>query len=90
MRATRRQPRSGQQRPAWPGNANYGRARLGLTRRASSGIFGYTGGHGASGMPLARSSLVALDERGDRLRRGVDGGPRIAAGGEPARAPTGP
>ncbi len=31
------------------------RARLGFTRRASSGIFGYTGGHGASGIPLARS-----------------------------------
>ena len=30
-------------------------ARLGATRGGSPGIFGYTGGHGASVMPLAMS-----------------------------------
>src|SRR5208282_3993614 len=30
-------------------------ARLGATRGGSSGCFGYTGGHGASSSPLARS-----------------------------------
>ena len=31
------------------------RARLGATRGGSSGCFGYTGGHGASSRPFARS-----------------------------------
>src|SRR5438105_9766354 len=39
---------------AQPGSATL-RARLGATRGGSPGIFGYTGGHGASWSPPARS-----------------------------------
>lgn len=41
--------------PPAPGQAGGRRARLGATRAGSSGIFGYTGGQGASGKPEARS-----------------------------------
>src|SRR4051794_36939045 len=66
----------------WPaGYASGLRARLGATRGGSFGIFGYTGGQGASIIPLARSwaDRSSSEERSSAV-------PAIAAHGSPCTA----
>ena len=62
------------------GDQSSRRARLAATRGGSSGCFGYTGGHGASSSPLARSRSC-ISSRGSR----DCGAPSIAAHGSPLR-----
>ncbi len=54
-------------------------ARLGATRGGSSGCLGYSGGHGASCSPSARSCAAIVQQRLERLGLVGDPRPRVAA-----------
>ncbi len=59
LRATRRQPRSGQQRPAWPGNAKIGSVVLKNPVMTASGTAGY-GTELAASFDLAELGAVVV------------------------------
>ena len=63
------------------------RARLGATRGGSPGIFGYTGGQGASSRPAARSRSWQREQGLERLRARRHRGPGVALLRRPAPAP---
>ena len=58
-------------------------ARLGATRGGSPGIFGYTGGHGASSRPAARSRSCRSSSGSSDWRSSPRSRPRVALGGDP-------